>query len=365
MAAAVAGGVLILGAGLWLVLGPGDDEAALFAEIPLPPRDGAAPPVEEGPPPPVEGELADPGAAAPHPPAGDEAAVPHEAAGPPGAVPAAEPEHEAPAADEAGHEVAALDAPHPPAAPHQAPPAEDGPAQDEAPPPEAGAVPRIALVVGDLGQSETLTRQAIERLPAEVTLAFSPYAPGLADWLAEAGEDGHETLMMLPMEPETYPLDDPGPYTLLTLLDPAANRERLDWVLGQGSGYVGVLGVMGSRFTTAPEALEPVLADLDGRHLLFVDDGAAPRSLAPTLAEEIGLPHAVGDVVLDADPAPAAIDAELARLEDIARERGQAVGMAYPYPVTLDRLEAWLPTLADRGLELAPITAVAATPLGG
>src|SRR5438132_245088 len=39
--------------------------------------------------------------------------------------------------------------------------------------------PRVALVIGGLGLNARATRQAIETLPAEVTLSFVPYADGL------------------------------------------------------------------------------------------------------------------------------------------------------------------------------------------
>src|SRR3546814_1479416 len=56
---------------------------------------------------------------------------------------------------------------------------------------------------------------------------------------------GHEVLIDLPMEPTTFPNEDPGPQALLTGLTPQENLDRLDWVLGRGSAYVGVAGSMG------------------------------------------------------------------------------------------------------------------------
>ena len=35
------------------------------------------------------------------------------------------------------------------------------------------------------------------------------------------------------------------------------------------------------------------------------------------------------------------------------------MAMAQPYPVTIERLQAWIGTLETKGLVLAPITAVA------
>src|SRR5690606_15597580 len=93
--------------------------------------------------------------------------------------------------------------------------ASDGrvPAQAYARPFRANGRPRVALIVGGLGLNAVTTRAAIERLPAEVTLSFVPYAEGLQAWIDMARAHGHEVMLEMPMEPTGYPDNDPGPYT--------------------------------------------------------------------------------------------------------------------------------------------------------
>ena len=79
-------------------------------------------------------------------------------------------------------------------------------------------------------------------------------------------------LIGLPMEPAEYPRQDPGPETLLTTLDPKQNLDRLHWVMGRGTAYVGLVGIMGDRFTQQRDSLEPVLDEMKARGLLYVDD---------------------------------------------------------------------------------------------
>jgi polysaccharide deacetylase 2 family uncharacterized protein YibQ len=43
----------------------------------------------------------------------------------------------------------------------------------------------------------------------------------------------------------------------------------------------------------------------------------------------------------------------------MARNGKAAVGFAQALPVTLDRLVAWIPTLAGKGIALVPVSAVA------
>ena len=225
--------------------------------------------------------------------------------------------------------------------------------------------PRIAIVITNLGHTHAPTDTAIHRLPGPVTLAFTPYAPDLDAWLMAAREAGHETLMMVPMEPDTYPRDDPGPHTLLTSLGPTVNMDRLEWVLSRGAGYVGVVTEMGSRFTLSEEALAPVLAALDTRGLLLLDNGAAASNRIEEVAGRFGLPRVRNDRFVDAVTDGDAIDLRLQELEELARENGFAVGLAHPYPLTFERLAAWMPTLERKGVVLAPVTAVANRQFGG
>lgn len=218
--------------------------------------------------------------------------------------------------------------------------------------------PRIALVMADIGLSRSMTQAVLDRLPGPVALAIPAQAPGLDAWIAEARRRGHEVLLDLPMEPQGYPAQDPGPDALLRTRTAEANVERLHRSLGRASGYVGVTSLSGSAFTADAAALAPVLKELSARGLLLVDARAAQDSLAASGATAIGLPRAVSDAAVDLSPSAEAIDAELAALEETARSGGAAVGFLGPYPVTLERLARWLPTLAGKGITLAPVTAV-------
>ena len=219
--------------------------------------------------------------------------------------------------------------------------------------------PRIAVMVSGFRLSTQGIEAAINKLPADVTFAFDPYSKKLNDWMALARATGHEVLLTLPMEPTDYPRQDPGPYTLLTSLDERQNLDRLQWVLSRVSGYVGVTNYMGSRFTASQSDLLPVLQAIKARGLLFVDSAPSRESLISVLAKSLSLPRAVNDRTLDGELNAAAIDKRLVDLEAAARRGTAALGVASPYPLTIERLLAWIPTLEPRGMVLAPVTSVA------
>jgi hypothetical protein len=223
----------------------------------------------------------------------------------------------------------------------------------------ADARPRLAIVITGLGLDAANTQAAIARLPPAVTLAFSPYAHDLTVWIAAARQAGHEVLMGLPMEPADYPRQDPGPETLLATLEPAQNLARLHWVMGRGTTYVGLIGIMGDRFESERGNLQPVFDELKKRGLMFVDNQAAAANVAADVARGIGLPWAVADRRLDGEATGEAIDHALAELETVATQGGAALGLGALYPVTLDHVIAWAPTLERKGIALAPASAVA------
>ncbi len=226
-----------------------------------------------------------------------------------------------------------------------------------APPPLPKVAGRIAIVVGGVGLSQATTADAIVKLPPAVTLAFAPYGTDLERQAARAREDGHEILVQVPMEPFDYPDNDPGPHTLVTSTQSNETIDRLAWVMSRLPGYVGVMNYMGGKFTASDAALTPVLREVGGRGLLYLDDGSSPRSLAPSLATSLKVPAAKADVIVDAQPRGAAIDDQLARLEAVAREKGVAIGSANALPVSIDRIAAWAKTLEAKGIQLVPLTA--------
>jgi polysaccharide deacetylase 2 family uncharacterized protein YibQ len=222
--------------------------------------------------------------------------------------------------------------------------------------------PRIAIIVSGLGVSASATADAIAKLPGAVTLGFMPYGSDVAALAGRARARGHEVLLQVPMEPFDYPDNDPGPQTLLTSLTPQQNIDRLYWLMSRLQGYVGIAGAMGGRFTASEPSFSPVLRETAKRGLIFVDDGANPRSLAGRIAGANNLPFAKADVTIDAVPTASEIDHALGRLEMAARERSIAVGISSGLPVSIDHIAKWAKDLAGRGVQLVPITAVALKP---
>lgn len=232
----------------------------------------------------------------------------------------------------------------------------------KAPAPTGPDRPRIAIMVGGLGISASATADAISRLPAAVTFGFAPYGNDLDKIVARARDKQHEIILQLPMEPFDYPDNDPGPQTLLTSLQGSQNIDRLHWFMSRFSGYAGIANYMGARFTASEPAMTPVVEEIGKRGLLWLDDGSSPRSLASQLVGAAGGAFVKADLVIDQVATPGDIDGALASLEAIARERGQAIGVATALPVSINKLAGWLKMLESRGFTIVPVTALSGRP---
>lgn len=221
--------------------------------------------------------------------------------------------------------------------------------------------PKIAIIMGGMGLSQTRSLQAIETLPNTVTFAFSPYGASLERWMIAARKNGHELLMQLPLEPFDYPDNDPGPHTLLLEATEQENMNRLHWVLSRLTNYVGLINEGGGRFLASPESVGGLADELAARGLMFVEDGASSRTAVRQESGRAGLPSLSADALIDTLATPEDIQSKLLQLEQLARSRGHAVGIATALPVTIDQIAAWAADLEDRGVHIVPITAIEAT----
>ncbi|MBB4210872.1 hypothetical protein EV659_103362 [Rhodothalassium salexigens DSM 2132] len=219
--------------------------------------------------------------------------------------------------------------------------------------------PVIAVVIVNVGLKKRIGDRILDELPAEITLGISPYAESPQDWATRAHAAGHELLLMVPMEPQDYPRNNPGVDTLKVEVSSARNIRSLHTVMRAFGGYMGTVNHMGSRFTADRSVLRPVLQEIDKRGLMFLDARVTGFSAAGRMASEFGMPTAVNNRFIDAVASPDAIDDTFADLESIARNDGVAVGIGKPLPVTVERIQYWRGRLAAQGISFVPLSTIA------
>ena len=224
---------------------------------------------------------------------------------------------------------------------------------------------KIAIVLGEMGLSDKTTKKAVEELPGGISFAFSPYADDLDNWFAESRKYGHDLLLEIPMEPENYPNNDPGPASLLTRYSDARNLDMLDEVLRKAHGYSGITPWLGNAFMTSTEHIEAVLKHLKKTELYFLDrTDERPESRHQKSVKDIAkanhLPYVGSRFVLDKKATREHILAQLDLMETSARiGDGYAVAFAQAYPVTINALKEWEKSLVKKNISLVPMSMIA------
>jgi len=221
---------------------------------------------------------------------------------------------------------------------------------------------KIAIVLRGLGVKDELTARAIREMPRQVAMGFVPYGESLKTGTQQARDRRHDVLLQVPLEPEGYPENNPGPHTLLTSLSIDENLERLDWLLDRFDGIKGVTNYLGDKFASSPGAFAPMLMELKARGLIYVDDQKAANATTRQLARQVSLAYSVADVVIDKSREPQDITAQLEDLEAKAKANGSAIAVGHAHDATLDALRDWLGSLNDKGLVLVPITELTTPP---
>lgn len=220
---------------------------------------------------------------------------------------------------------------------------------------DAGAAPRVAIVIDDFGNNSSEAARGIMALDYPITVSILPRCPHTESMAEAARRAGKEILAHVPMEPQGFPETDPGEGALRT----NGTREQIEHALRAALDgvphAVGVNNHMGSSFTASRIPMRVVMRMLSQRGLYFLDSMTTPESVGVLEAERAGVPVARNRMFIDSpidesgrmDP-----DAQLGELVEIARELGSAVGIGHPYPETLAALEAALPAMEQEGVEL-------------
>ena len=161
-------------------------------------------------------------------------------------------------------------------------------------------------------------------------------------------------IIELPMEPYDYGRQRPYAQVMQVGVSAETNQERLGKLLARTPGCVGVMNYQGAKFATEETAVDPIVAALSAKGVALFEDGSLIRSEFEGSAKESGLAFGKATTWIDARPAADEISQKLLLLETTANERGAALGTSLPFPVSIDLLKEWIPTLEDKGIALAP-----------
>jgi hypothetical protein len=217
---------------------------------------------------------------------------------------------------------------------------------------------RLAVVIDDIGMSLAPVREFLD-LDVPVTFSILPNLPhtrGAADLILQSHR---EYIIHLPMEPQDYPVHDPGPNPLLLQLALPETQRRLQGYLAELPGAIGASNHMGSAYTADEEHMALVQGELAQRRLIFLNSKTGASPVPQHIAAQAGYRYLQRDVFLDNVREQPAVAAALRQAIRIARRRGHAIAIGHPFGETRAALAEALAEGEFEGVELVNLSALA------
>ncbi|UCB47240.1 MAG: divergent polysaccharide deacetylase family protein [Spirochaetota bacterium] len=211
---------------------------------------------------------------------------------------------------------------------------------------------RIAIIIDDVGYASENLDEWLS-FNGKLTFSVLPFLSESEYYSKLFQNHGFEIMLHVPMEPVSYPEDNPGPDALFTNTPKEAVIHKLEHMIAQNPYATGANNHMGSRATQDDELMRWTLEVLRKEKFFFIDSVTTPASHAYTLAREIGVPAAKRDIFLDNEHSFDYINKQFENLKVIAKQNGTAIGIGhFTNENTLKVLNHQLSKLGEQNFKL-------------
>lgn len=210
---------------------------------------------------------------------------------------------------------------------------------------------QIAIIIDDIGNKPADADAFV--LPSKVTFAILPhtdYSTRFSNW---AKQQSREVMLHMPMESLNGKALGHG--AILSTMYPNEVEKALAEALRSVPDAVGVNNHMGSKLTQITLQMSSVMDVLRDRGLFFVDSRTTKFTRAHLIAQKTGVLSAQRHIFLDHFPREDFLKRQLSTLIKQARRQGRAIGIAHPYPVSIEFLQHALANL-PKDVELISVS---------
>ena len=187
----------------------------------------------------------------------------------------------------------------------------------------------IAIVIDDTGYSNPSIVKEFINTGIPLTFAIMPgekFSRQTAELLASLK---YPYLLHFPMEPLTYPKDNPGKLALLTTTPDNEIEKMFNKNLKSVISPAGVNNHMGSKFTANERKMKIFLQIVKKNKLFFFDSMTNPKSVGVKLAKQTGVPVLFNEVFLDMVDKPESVEAQVNVLLKTADKRGFGIAIGH------------------------------------
>ncbi len=209
--------------------------------------------------------------------------------------------------------------------------------------------PRLVIIIDDMGDNLAQGIAAIN-LPGPLAYAILPHTPKSKVLAEMANSQGKDVMVHVPMD-NTHHLAL-GPGGLTTELSKKTFLKTLREGLQSVPYAVGFNNHMGSLLTQQHPQMQWAMQVAKKQQMFFIDSLTTSDTVAWKAARQANIPWLIRDIFLDHEQTPEFVDKQFNAGIELARQRGFAVLIGHPYPVTINYLQEALPKLGELGIQL-------------
>lgn len=214
---------------------------------------------------------------------------------------------------------------------------------------------QVAIIIDDIGYDLGPVRELL-KVDADITFAILPlcsHSREAAEMLHEAHK---ETLLHLPMEPNSYPKEKPGNGTLFTDMNSEELIFQLEKDLASVPYVSGVNNHMGSKFMADEDKLILIFNKLKKKKMFFIDSRTTANTKAFAAAEKVNMQMASRKVFLDNDRDYNEIYKKLLEVTQNSSDVSPVIIIGHPYPETIRAIKDASRVLREKGILIVPVS---------
>lgn len=214
---------------------------------------------------------------------------------------------------------------------------------------------QVAIIIDDIGYDLGPVRELL-KIDADITFAILP----LCSHSREAAEMLHkahrETLLHLPMEPNSYPKEKPGNGALFTDMNSEELIFQLEKDLASVPYVSGVNNHMGSKFMADEGKLVLIFNKLKKKKMFFIDSRTTVNTQASAAAEKANIQMASRKVFIDNDRDYNEIYKKLLEVTQNSSDVSPVIIIGHPYPETIRAIKDASRVLREKGILIVPVS---------
>ncbi len=158
---------------------------------------------------------------------------------------------------------------------------------------------QLAIIVDDFGYFNGELLKKFCELDSNVTYAIIPRLKYSKLVMTEANKYHHETLIHIPMEPLSYPKNNPGKYAVYINQSHQKIKKLIESFIEELPLCVGANNHMGSLITSNEDPMKVILKTLMKHNKFFIDSHTTPSSVVKKVANELMIPCYVNYLFMD------------------------------------------------------------------